>query len=188
MAETNLRVVDRDTMDRSANEKSKALEAALGQIERDHGKGSIMKLGEGSAPIDIEAVSTGSIGLDIALGIGGVPRGRIVEIYGPESSGKTTLALHIVAEAQSMGRPVVVADHGGAAEQVRSGETGWLFAPGNAGSLMRTLDQALSISAEQRAAISAASQDHVRRLYTRRGMCAATLAVYAELTQSMASA
>ncbi|MEC7464635.1 MAG: recombinase RecA [Pseudomonadota bacterium] len=103
MAEPNLRVVEKDGMDRSEAEKSKALEAALSQIERSHGKGSIMKLGDGSAPVDIEAVSTGSIGLDIALGIGGVPRGRIVEIYGPESSGKTTLALHIVAEAQKNG-------------------------------------------------------------------------------------
>ena len=103
MVEANLRVVERDNMDKSDAEKSKALEAALSQIERSHGKGSIMKLGDGSAPVDIEAVSTGSIGLDIALGIGGVPRGRIVEIYGPESSGKTTLALHIVAEAQKKG-------------------------------------------------------------------------------------
>ena len=95
MAEANLRVVERDNMDKSEAEKNKALEAALSQIERAHGKGSIMKLGDGSAPVDIEAVSTGSIGLDIALGIGGVPRGRIVEIYGPESSGKTTLALHL---------------------------------------------------------------------------------------------
>ncbi len=103
MAEANLRVVERDNMDKSDAEKDKALEAALSQIERAHGKGSIMKLGDGSAPVDIEAVSTGSIGLDIALGIGGVPRGRIVEIYGPESSGKTTLALHIVSEAQKKG-------------------------------------------------------------------------------------
>jgi recombination protein RecA len=103
MAEANLRVIERDNMDKSDAEKSKALEAALSQIERAHGKGSIMKLGDGTAPDDIEAVSTGSIGLDIALGIGGVPRGRIVEIYGPESSGKTTLALHIVAEAQKKG-------------------------------------------------------------------------------------
>ena len=103
MAEANLRVVERDSMDRSDAEKNKALEAALGQIERAHGKGSIMKLGDGSTPVDIESVSTGSIGLDIALGIGGVPRGRIVEIYGPESSGKTTLALHIVSEAQKKG-------------------------------------------------------------------------------------
>ena len=103
MAEANLRVVERDNMDKPDAEKNKALEAALSQIERAHGKGSIMKLGDGSAPVDIEAVSTGSIGLDIALGIGGVPRGRIVEIYGPESSGKTTLALHIVSEAQKKG-------------------------------------------------------------------------------------
>ncbi|PPR09803.1 MAG: Protein RecA [Alphaproteobacteria bacterium MarineAlpha11_Bin1] len=103
MAEANLRVVDGENMDRSEADKNKALEAALSQIERAHGKGSIMKLGDGSNPVDIEAISTGSIGLDIALGIGGVPRGRIVEIYGPESSGKTTLALHIVAEAQKKG-------------------------------------------------------------------------------------
>ena len=102
MVEANLRVIE-PNMEKSTGEKSKALEAALSQIERAHGKGSIMKLGDGSAPIDTEAVSTGSIGLDIALGIGGVPRGRIAEIYGPESSGKTTLALHIVAEAQKSG-------------------------------------------------------------------------------------
>ena len=102
MAETNLRVIERD-MDKSTTDKSKALDAALSQIERAHGKGSIMKLGDGSTPVDIESISTGSIGLDIALGIGGVPRGRIAEIYGPESSGKTTLALHIVAEAQKKG-------------------------------------------------------------------------------------
>jgi len=83
-------------------EKQKALEAALGQIERAFGKGSIMKLGEQKS-MEIEAISTGSLGLDIALGVGGVPRGRIIEIYGPESSGKTTLALHIVAEAQKLG-------------------------------------------------------------------------------------
>jgi len=83
-------------------EKQKALEAALGQIERAFGKGSIMKLGEQKS-MEIEAISTGSLGLDIALGVGGVPRGRIIEIYGPESSGKTTLALHILAEAQKLG-------------------------------------------------------------------------------------
>lgn len=83
-------------------EKAKALEAALGQIEKAFGKGSIMKLGENSH-LDIPAISTGSLGLDIALGIGGVPKGRIIEIYGPESSGKTTLALHICAEAQKTG-------------------------------------------------------------------------------------
>ena len=84
-------------------ERNKALEAALGQIERAFGKGSIMKLAGENAVMEIEAISTGSLGLDIALGIGGVPRGRIVEVYGPESSGKTTLALQIVAEAQKMG-------------------------------------------------------------------------------------
>tara|TARA_B100001029_G_scaffold177699_1_gene182870 strand:+ start:4387 stop:5460 length:1074 start_codon:yes stop_codon:yes gene_type:complete len=98
MSVTPLRVLEQDTMD-----KSKALEAALGQIEKAFGKGSVMKLGQTHESVDIEAISTGSLGLDIALGIGGLPRGRIVEIYGPESSGKTTLALHAAAEAQKKG-------------------------------------------------------------------------------------
>ncbi|WP_160121150.1 recombinase RecA [Rhodovarius lipocyclicus] len=84
-------------------DKGKALEAALSQIERSFGKGSIMRMGSKSAMEDIEVISTGSLGLDIALGIGGLPKGRIVEIYGPESSGKTTLALHAIAEAQKKG-------------------------------------------------------------------------------------
>ncbi len=84
-------------------DKSKALESALAQIERQFGKGSIMRLGADSPAMDIEATSTGSLGLDIALGIGGLPKGRIIEIYGPESSGKTTLTLHVVAEEQKKG-------------------------------------------------------------------------------------
>jgi recombination protein RecA len=84
-------------------EKGKALEAALSQIERAFGKGSIMRMGAKSGMEDIEVVSTGSLGLDLALGIGGLPKGRIIEIYGPESSGKTTLALHAIAEAQKKG-------------------------------------------------------------------------------------
>jgi recombination protein RecA len=84
-------------------DKTKALDAALSQIERAFGKGSIMRLGKSDKAIEIETISTGSLGLDIALGIGGLPRGRIVEIYGPESSGKTTLALHTIAEAQKKG-------------------------------------------------------------------------------------
>ncbi len=84
-------------------DKQKALESALAQIERQFGKGSIMRLGANSPAMDIEATSTGSLGLDIALGIGGLPQGRIIEIYGPESSGKTTLTLHVVAEAQKKG-------------------------------------------------------------------------------------
>src|ERR1700720_507539 len=83
--------------------RKKALSAALGQIEKQFGKGSVMRLGDAAATYDVEAVSTGSLGLDIALGIGGLPRGRVVEIYGPESSGKTTLALHVIAEAQKGG-------------------------------------------------------------------------------------
>mgnify|MGYP001416582762 CR=1 FL=1 len=98
MTNPSLRLVEKDAMD-----KQKALDAALGQIERAFGKGSIMKLGQREAPVDADVISTGSLGLDIALGIGGLPRGRIVEIYGPESSGKTTLALHVVAEAQKKG-------------------------------------------------------------------------------------
>jgi len=93
-----LKVVEKDGMEN----KNKALDAALAQIERAFGKGSIMKLGQREA-LEIEAISTGSLGLDIALGIGGLPKGRVVEIYGPESSGKTTLALHVVAEAQKKG-------------------------------------------------------------------------------------
>ena len=84
-------------------DKTKALDAAIGQIEKAFGKGSVMKLGQRDSVVDIQAVSTGSLGLDIALGIGGFPKGRIIEIYGPESSGKTTLALHAVAEAQASG-------------------------------------------------------------------------------------
>src|SRR5437764_728181 len=84
-------------------EKAKALQAALAQIEKQHGKGSIMRLGEGEVIDDIEVVSTGSLGLDIALGVGGLPRGRVVEIYGPESSGKTTLTLQVVSEMQKLG-------------------------------------------------------------------------------------
>lgn len=90
-------------VDAMETDKQKALTAALGQIERAFGKGSVMRLGEGKAVVEIEAISTGSLSLDVALGIGGLPRGRIVEIYGPESSGKTTLALHCIAEAQKSG-------------------------------------------------------------------------------------
>jgi recombination protein RecA len=97
MGQANLRVIENTSMD-----KNKALDAALSQIERAFGKGSIMKLGANQA-MEVEAVSTGSLGLDIALGIGGLPKGRIIEIYGPESSGKTTLALHVLAEAQKRG-------------------------------------------------------------------------------------
>ena len=85
------------------DDKNKALEAAIGQIEKAFGKGSVMKLGQRESAVDVQAISTGSLGLDIGLGIGGFPKGRIVEVYGPESSGKTTLALHAVAEAQKEG-------------------------------------------------------------------------------------
>src|SRR5689334_2337045 len=84
-------------------EKTKALSAALSQIEKQFGKGSIMRLGDNPNARDVDVISTGSLGLDMALGIGGLPRGRIVEIYGPESSGKTTLTLHVIAECQKIG-------------------------------------------------------------------------------------
>ncbi|HKY69532.1 MAG TPA: recombinase RecA [Gammaproteobacteria bacterium] len=90
--------------------RTKALEAALSQIDRQFGKGSVMRLGENKVSCDIETVSTGSLGLDLALGIGGLPRGRIVEIYGPESSGKTTLALHVVSECQKLGGTAAFVD------------------------------------------------------------------------------
>ncbi|MFC0282934.1 recombinase RecA [Camelimonas abortus] len=98
MSHPALRLVEGSSMD-----KTKALDAALSQIERTFGKGSIMRLGKNDRPVEIETISTGSIGLDIALGVGGLPRGRIIEVYGPESSGKTTLALHTIAEAQKKG-------------------------------------------------------------------------------------
>ncbi|SEG13125.1 recombinase RecA [Bosea lathyri] len=98
MNQANLKLVEGSSMD-----KAKALDAALSQIERAFGKGSIMRLGKNQQAIEIETISTGSLGLDIALGVGGLPRGRVIEIYGPESSGKTTLALHTIAEAQKKG-------------------------------------------------------------------------------------
>ena len=103
----SLKVIDNNMA--SANERQKALDAALAQIDRAFGKGSAMKLGS-REKVEIEAISTGSLGLDIALGIGGLPRGRIVEIYGPESSGKTTLALHAIAEAQRAGGTAAFVD------------------------------------------------------------------------------
>ncbi|MBM3554694.1 MAG: recombinase RecA [Alphaproteobacteria bacterium] len=101
MGEAALKLVDRENRD--GMDKNKALDAALAQIERAFGKGSVMRLGQKDKAVEIDAISTGSLGLDIALGIGGLPRGRVVEIYGPESSGKTTLALQVVAEAQKAG-------------------------------------------------------------------------------------
>lgn len=98
MSQPSLRLVEGSSMD-----KTKALDAALSQIERAFGKGSIMRLGKNQKVIEIETISTGSLGLDIALGVGGLPKGRVIEIYGPESSGKTTLALHTIAEAQKKG-------------------------------------------------------------------------------------
>ena len=116
MAKAALRAVSEGPMD-----KKKALDAALSQIERAFGKGSIMKLGDGAA-VETEAIPTGSIGLDVALGIGGIPRGRVVEIYGPESSGKTTLALSCVAEAQKLGGTCAFIDAEHALDPIYAGK------------------------------------------------------------------
>lgn len=119
MAKPELRVVEGGGMD-----KQKALEAALAQIDKNFGKGSIMRLGANDLQLDIEEISTGSLGLDIALGIGGLPKGRIVEIYGPESSGKTTLALHVIAEAQKKGGICAFVDAEHAIDPIYAGKLG----------------------------------------------------------------
>jgi len=118
MAGAALKLVEEKGMD-----KQKALETALGQIERNFGKGSIMRLGKNQA-MDVEALSTGSLGLDVALGIGGLPKGRIIEIYGPESSGKTTLALHVLAEAQKNGGVGAFIDAEHALDPIYAGKLG----------------------------------------------------------------
>ena len=103
MTKNNLKVVKTDNKkQQELKEKNKSLDAAISQIDQNFGKGSVMRLGQQQA-LDVEAISTGSLSLDLALGIGGLPKGRIIEIYGPESSGKTTLALQVVAEAQKAG-------------------------------------------------------------------------------------
>lgn len=112
---------EKETMNQA--EKQKALDAALGQIERAFGKGSVMKLGDDNK-IEVESISTGSLGLDIGLGIGGLPRGRITEIYGPESSGKTTLALHVIAEAQKAGGKCAIIDAEHALDPSYAGKLG----------------------------------------------------------------
>ena len=109
MAEKKAAPVTERRSNVSAEEKAKALETALSQIEKQFGKGAVMKLGQDST-LNVEAISTGSLSLDIALGIGGVPKGRIIEIYGPESSGKTTVALHVAAPAQKAGGAAVFID------------------------------------------------------------------------------
>ena len=119
MAQTALRLVEQNTMNRD-----KALESALSQIERAFGKGSIMKLGQSVQNADVEVIPTGSLGLDIALGIGGLPRGRVVEIYGPESSGKTTLALHAIAESQKQGGTCAFIDAEHALDPAYAGKLG----------------------------------------------------------------
>ena len=105
MSQAVLKLVGKDD-----SEKQRALEAALAQIDRAFGKGSVMKLGKNGKVVEIESISTGSLGLDMALGIGGLPKGRVVEIFGPESSGKTTLALHTVAEIQKAGGTAAFVD------------------------------------------------------------------------------
>ena len=108
MTKNNLKVVKTDNKkEQELKEKKKSLEAAISQIDQNFGKGSVMRLGQQQA-LDVEAISTGSLSLDLALGIGGLPKGRIIEIYGPESSVKTTLALQVVAEAQKLGEYVLL--------------------------------------------------------------------------------
>jgi recombination protein RecA len=119
MVEAALRLVEKEDMD-----KNKALDAALSQIERAFGKGSVMKLGQRDSAVEIDVVSTGSLGLDIALGVGGLPRGRVVEIYGPEASGKTTLALHVLAEAQKKGGTCAFIDAEHALDPAYAGKLG----------------------------------------------------------------
>jgi recombination protein RecA len=106
MAAANLKLVEGKDLD---TDRQKALDAALAQIDRAFGKGSAMKLGQ-KETMEVETISTGSLGLDIALGVGGLPKGRVIEVYGPESSGKTTLALHVLAEAQKNGGTVAFID------------------------------------------------------------------------------
>lgn len=108
----------------SASEKEKALELALMQIEKQHGKGSIMRMGEATAKLNVDVIPTGALSLDIALGVGGIPRGRVIEIYGPESSGKTTLALHVIAQAQKRGGIAAVIDVEHALDPVYAGKVG----------------------------------------------------------------
>ena len=119
MSVSSLKLVDKDDMD-----KRKALDAALGQIERAFGKGAVMKLGESRSIVESETVSSGSLGLDIALGIGGLPRGRVVEIYGPEASGKTTMALHVISEAQKLGGTCAFVDAEHALDPAYAGKLG----------------------------------------------------------------
>src|SRR3981081_3235171 len=104
--------------------RKQALSAALGQSEKQFGKGSVMRLGDASASYDVEAVSTGSLGLDLALGVGGLPRGRVVEIYGPESSGKTTLTLQVIAEVQKTGGTAAFIDAENALDIQYAGKLG----------------------------------------------------------------
>ena len=119
MSSPALKLVERESMD-----KNKALDAALSHIERAFGKGSVMKLGQRESVEDIEAIPSGSLGLDIALGIGGLPRGRVIEIYGPEASGKTTLALHAAAEAQKLGGTAAFIDAEHALDSAYAGRLG----------------------------------------------------------------
>ena len=117
----SLKVINGDMM--GSSERQKALDAALAQIDRAFGKGSAMKLGS-KETMQVEAISTGSLGLDIALGVGGLPRGRVIEVYGPESSGKTTLALHVVAQSQKEGGIAAFVDAEHALDAVYAGKLG----------------------------------------------------------------
>ena len=134
-------------------EKTKALENAMRQIEKDFGKGSIMKLGEASAKMNIEVIPTGALSLDIALGVGGIPRGRVIEIYGPESSGKTTLAIHAIAEAQKAGGIAAFIDAEHAFDRFYASKLGvdvdnlWISQPDNGEQALEIAEQLIRSSA-----------------------------------------
>ena len=134
-------------------EKEKALEAAIGQLEKQFGKGSVMKLGDARASMNVETVPTGSLSLDIALGVGGVPKGRIIEIYGPESSGKTTIALHMVAEVQKRGGIAAFIDAEHAFDRFYAAKLGvdvdnlWISQPDNGEQALQIADELIRSSA-----------------------------------------
>ena len=140
-------------MGNNNEDKLRALDAALGQIEKQYGKGAVMKLGDSAANMNVETIPTGSLSLDIALGLGGVPKGRIIEIYGPESSGKTTLAIHAIAEAQKAGGIAAFIDAEHAFDRFYASKLGvdvdnlWISQPDNGEQALEIAEQLIRSSA-----------------------------------------